>query len=184
MAEFITEVRTGIPDVTGAPVTQHESAKRMIEGFILVALLTALIVLIIVYWEFKKPLVTLLIFANLLITFIWLTAFMYLKGIQINLANFFALPVLIGSGIDHGIHILHRYNESGSIKDLFTSTVPAVILSCLTTIFGFASLSMVRHNGLASFGLIMAVGTLLIMLSSVVLLPCMMAIWQRQKKTP
>ncbi len=176
MEEFISEVRTVIPTVTGAPITTYESAKRMINGFALVAFLTSLLVLLFVFLEFRNFSVPLLVYANLLLCFLWLGAFMYFKGISINLANFFALPVLIGTGIDHGIHIFHHFKETRSVKALYSSTVPAIIMSCLTTICGFGSLAFVRHQGLASFGLIMAVGTFIIMISSVILLPNVLAL--------
>lgn len=173
MESFLSEVRQVLPLVTGAPVTHFESSQRMIQGFILVAFLTSLIVLVLMILEFRSLKVALLIYGALVLTFIWLTAFMEWVGLSINLANFFALPVLIGSGIDHGIHLFHRYRETNSIEELYRSTIPAVALSCLTTIFGFASLSFVRHQGLASFGMIMAVGTFLILLMSVFVLPNM-----------
>ncbi|MBF0104607.1 MAG: MMPL family transporter [Deltaproteobacteria bacterium] len=182
MKEFISQVRAVIPNVTGAPITHYESANRMVSGFVLVAILTAVLVLAIVYAQFKKVGVSLFILFNLLTTFIWLAALMYFKGIQINLANFFALPVLIGSGIDNGIHAFHRYHETHSVEDLFTSTIPAVTLSCLTTICGFASLMLVKHNGLASFGLIMAVGTFLIFIASVIVLPNVICLFYKGGK--
>jgi len=182
MEEFIQDVRHIIPNVTGAPITSYESAKRLVDGFVLVAILTALLVLTIVYFEFKNIKITLIIFFNLIISIIWLGAFMDFNNIPINLANFFALPVLIGSGIDHGIHIFHRYRESGSVTDLYRSTIPAVTLSCLTTIFGFASLSFVHHKGLASFGFILAIGTGLIMLSSIILLPNVIKFLEKEQE--
>ncbi|MBU0506948.1 MMPL family transporter [bacterium] len=172
MKDFIQDVRQIIPDVTGAPITTYESSKRMVTGFIIVALLTSLLVLGFVFFEFRNIHVPLLIYCNLVLSFILLGSVMYFKDININLANFFALPVLIGTGIDHGIHIMHRFYEKSSIQDLYESTVPAIIMSCLTTICGFGALAFVRHQGLASFGLIMAVGTFIIMLTSIILLPC------------
>jgi uncharacterized protein len=174
MKDFIQEVRQIIPDVTGAPITTYESSQRMVTGFIIVALLTSLLVLGFVFFEFRQLHVPLLIYGNLVLSFILLGSVMYFKDININLANFFALPVLIGTGIDHGIHIMHRFYEKSSIQDLYESTVPAIIMSCLTTICGFGALAFVRHQGLASFGLIMAVGTFIIMLTSIILLPCVL----------
>jgi len=91
--------------------------------------------------------------------------------IPINLANFFALPILLGTGVDHAIHILHDFQKEKNFSYLKEVTVPAVALSCLTTIFGFGTLAFVRHDGLASFGLILAVGTIFILFCSVILLP-------------
>lgn len=171
---FIAEARGVDPLVTGAPITTWLAAQQMVSGFQLVGLLTCGLVLICLYWEFRGVGTTLLIFGNLLVSFVWLLAVMKLLDIQINLANFFALPVLIGTGIDNGIHIVHRYRETGNMRDVFGTTVPAVVLCCLTTIFGFGSLAFVRHQGLASFGMIMATGTFFSMISAVVFLPSLL----------
>lgn len=172
--QFIAEARGVDPLVTGAPITTWLAAQQMVSGFQLVGLLTCGLVLICLYWEFRGVGTTLLIFGNLLVSFVWLLAVMKLLDIQINLANFFALPILIGTGIDNGIHIVHRYRETGNMRDVFSTTVPAVVLCCLTTIFGFGSLAFVRHQGLASFGHIMATGTFFSMISAVVFLPSLL----------
>lgn len=190
MKTFIEEVRSIIPNATGAPVTTYESAKKMKSGFLLVGILTSILSLIFLYANFRCFKTAGLIFVSLLTSFVWLLAFMKLANISINLANFFALPVLIGSGVDHGIHIFHRYREmdhsitKNNFNDLYTSTIPAVILSCLTTIFGFASLSFVRHRGLASFGMIMAVGTFIIMMVSVMILPVCIKLFYKSNRGP
>lgn len=171
MEAFIKQVRVLIPDVTGAPVTTYESSKHMVAGFVLMSALTSLIILLVIYRSFRNAKITLTVYASLMVTLVWLFALMRLFDIDINLANFFALPILIGSGIDHGVHIFHRFREKHSLDDVYKNTVPAVTLSCLTTIIGFGSLAFVRHAGLASFGLVMTAGTTLILLSSTIVLP-------------
>ncbi|HLD45633.1 MAG TPA: MMPL family transporter, partial [bacterium] len=90
--EFINQVRTIIPDVTGAPVTTYESAKRLVSGFLLVALLTSLIILFAIWAEFREIRASLFVFGNLVISLIWLVGYLYIRDLSINLANFFALP--------------------------------------------------------------------------------------------
>jgi len=170
MAEFISEVQSIEPSVTGAPITTQESARMLVRGFQTVLILTSIIILIFLSFSLKSIRDTLIIFANLILTFTWLLAFMRVFHIDINLANFFALPVLMGSGIDHGVHIIHRFRETGNFESL-KNTFPAILLSCLTTIIGFGSLAFVSHAGLASFGFVMAVGTLLILLGSLFVIP-------------
>lgn len=168
LENFITEVRQVIPDVTGAPVTTYESALRLNQGFILVGILTLVIVTLMIAFYFKSLGQTLLVLATLATSLVWLGATMAWLKIDINLANFFALPVLIGSGVDHAIHILHDARHKNSLHELLDDTVPAVFLSCLTTIFSFGTLIFVHHKGLASFGLVLTLGTTFIMLASVI----------------
>lgn len=182
MQNFITDVRQIAPNITGAPITHFESAKRMVSGFSLVAGLTSLIVLILMFLEFRRWQIAFIIFSNLLIGMTWLALFMWLTDLSINLANFFAIPVLIGSGVDQGIHVMHRYLHTRSIEDLFRTVIPAIGLSCLTTIFGFAALSFVSHRGLASFGLIMTAGSTFTFLSASILLPATLSLWNIRSK--
>lgn len=168
LENFIAEVRQVIPDVTGAPVTTYESALRLNQGFILVGILTLVIVTLMIAFYFKSLGQTLLVLATLAISLVWLGATMAWLKIDINLANFFALPMLIGSGVDHAIHILHDARHRTTLHELLDDTIPAVFLSCLTTIFSFGTLIFVHHKGLASFGLVLTLGTTFIMLASVI----------------
>lgn len=171
LQEFIVNVRKVIPEITGAPITTYESAIRMKLGFITVGALTLIIVFALVWIHFKSLKTSFLTLLFLTISLLYLALFMKIKDLQINLANFFALPILIGSGIDHSIHILDSFHKNRSVQSLYQSTIPAVILSCLTTILGFGTLGMVRHQGLASFGQILAIGTFFIMITNSILIP-------------
>lgn len=161
---FISEVRKIIPDVTGAPVTTYESAIRLNRGFGLVGAITLAVVGILVFWYFKNWRHSVLVFLSLMTSLAILVLVMVGFKININLANFFALPVLIGTGVDHTIHILHDLKHKNHWKELFDDTLPAVTLSCLTTILSFGTLAFVRHNGLASFGQVMTIGSTAIFL--------------------
>lgn len=171
LEKFISEVREILPEVTGAPVTTYESALRLKSGFLLVAILTLVIVAAMVWFYFKKFSDMLLALSPVFLSLCLLAGVMGFLNIPINLANFFALPILIGTGVDHAIHILHDFQKEKNLSYLKEVTIPAVVLSCLTTICGFGTLAFVRHDGLASFGLILAIGTTLILFCSVVLLP-------------
>lgn len=167
MEEFLSDVRSVLPQVTGTPVTTYESYSLMISGFQKVALLTILLVFVITlihFKDFKRPLLILL---NLAVSLVWLLAVMGAFGLTINLANFFAFPILLGTGMDHGIHILH-HNKKLTLAD---SSYQAILLSSMTTILGFGSLAFVRHPGLSSFGILLSVGSFFVLVSSTLILP-------------
>lgn len=177
LESFITTVRAVIPDVTGAPVTTYESAVRMNDGFKRIAVCAAAVIFILLVAAFRELRSPLVIFGNLALTFWLLFAFMVLADIPINLANFFAMPMLIGSAVNYGVFFLSRYRDHRSLAVLFELTAPAVLLSCFTTIVGFASIAMVRHRGLAGFGLIMLAGTALSLVIAVIWIPSVIRIF-------
>lgn len=176
MNEFISEVRLVDPTVTGSAVQFFESAWRMIHGFYLVGLLTLIFVLVILRIDLGNMRDTLIAGLPLISGILWLVMLMGFFSIDLSLANFFALPILIGIGIDNGIHLVHRYQETKSIKDMLHRVSPAIILSTLTTMIGFGALSLVSHRGLASFGQIMTLGSLSCLVASLLVVPLVLKV--------
>jgi uncharacterized protein len=101
-----------------------------------------------------------------------LAATMTLCGVGWNLASLAAIPLLLGTGLDYGIHILLAMQRSGNQIALVRATTgKAVFFSGMTTVIGFGSLLFAGNRGIASLGLACCVGTLWILFVVVVLLP-------------
>ena len=107
---------------------------------------------------------------------LWLCQVLPRLGLELNLANFFALPILIGAGVDGGVHMVHRYKESRSVADVLRTTGTAVTLSFLTTMVGFGALGVASHQGVASLGQLMILGVLSILVATVLLLPALLSL--------
>jgi len=179
MKAFVTQLRTVDPTVTGAPVTSYEAARLMRRAFQQTAVLSLVVVIGLVWFHFFLWRAVALAFVPLLIGMAWLLGGMGLFGISFNLANFFAIPILIGTGIDGGIQMVQRMYEQPHRPMLVTSTATSVALSSLTTLLAFGSLMLGQHRGLASLGQIMALGTLSILVATVVVLPAVHERWIR-----
>ncbi|MEY4484128.1 MAG: hypothetical protein RL693_1580 [Verrucomicrobiota bacterium] len=101
-----------------------------------------------------------------------LMATMSLLGQKWNLASLAALPLLLGTGIDYGIHImLAMARENNDIRKVRMSTGRAVFFSGATTVIGFSSLMFAGNQGVASLGTACCIGTLWILLFVLWLLP-------------
>lgn len=101
-----------------------------------------------------------------------LMATMSLLGQTWNLASLAALPLLLGTGIDYGIHImLAMARENNDIRKVQTTTGRAVFFSGATTVIGFSSLMFAGNQGVASLGTACCIGTLWILLFVLWLLP-------------
>ncbi|HIB64175.1 MAG TPA: RND transporter, partial [Phycisphaerales bacterium] len=94
-------------------------------------------------------------------------------GIDFNVVNFVALPMSVGIGAVYGVHALHRMRELGDETILTSSTGPALLLSGVTTMVGFASLMTAHHRGLASLGFVISIGVLVNFGGSLIFLPAM-----------
>jgi predicted RND superfamily exporter protein len=97
-------------------------------------------------------------------------------NVPINMANILVLPLIFGLGVDNGIHVVERFLGEGGIERLMRSSTPrAVVLSTLTTLGAFASLSLSPHRGTASVGILLTIAICLLLLFTVVLLPVLLA---------
>ncbi len=101
-----------------------------------------------------------------------LAATMSLLGLSWNLASLAAIPLLLGTGIDYGIHILLALRRSGNeVRQVQATTGRAVFFSGMTTVIGFSSLFFAGNKGISSLGLACCLGTLWILLMVLWLLP-------------
>ncbi len=173
MARFVEAIRTLDPDVTGVPITQYESLRDMRRSFLQMAGLATLLVAGFVWADFRSVRRTLVVMTALAVGLLWTIGIVTLLGVHLNVANFFAIPILIGIGVDSAIHLLHRLDECGDGPIDLGATRRAVVLTTLTTGIGFGSLVFARHRGLESLGIVMAVGSLCCLIATLVLLPAM-----------
>jgi predicted RND superfamily exporter protein len=101
-----------------------------------------------------------------------LAATMSVLGLTWNLASLAAIPLLLGTGIDYGIHLLLALRRSGNdIARARATTGRAVFFAGMTTIIGFGSLCFAGNRGIASLGLACCIGTGWILLIVLWLLP-------------
>jgi len=97
--------------------------------------------------------------------------------IDFNFINITISPLLIGIGVDNGIHILHRYAEEraiaseGAIERGGRMTAVAVIVTSLTTMLVFGSLLLARTPGLRLLGTSALLGIGFALVFSLLFLP-------------
>jgi predicted RND superfamily exporter protein len=101
---------------------------------------------------------------------------MWLFNLQFNLANMVAVPLIIGIGVENGIHIVHRYREEGEGGPTLVagSTGQAVALFSLTTMIGFGSLMVARYYGIFSMGLLLTIAVGSVLVASLTVLPLLL----------
>jgi predicted RND superfamily exporter protein len=91
-------------------------------------------------------------------------------------SNLITLPLLLGIGVDNGIHIVHRIRSGLPRGGNFfaTSTSRAIVVAGLTTMGSLGSMSVSSHRALASMGQLLAIGMVAVLLSTMILLPGML----------
>ena len=157
----------------------------MRDAFLSAAVLTLILVSAILWLHSRSVAAVLLTLVPLTAGMLWLLEFMGWMGLSFNLANFFAIPVLIAIGVDGGVHFLARWEELGPRGEpgLFTTSTPtAVSLSFLTTMIGFGGLLFAHHRGLASLGGVMVLGSATSLLGCDLVLPGVLKLTRFKKK--
>ncbi len=175
-SEFVRQLRTVDPAVTGAPVISYEASRLMeaayfqgtLYAFALVAALSAAML--------RRLRETLLALTPLVLGTLWTIGFMHLLGLSFNLANVWGLPLIIGASAEYGLNVALRYREGAASgrADLPRSTVMSVLLNGLTTAAGFGSLMVARHQGIFGLGVLLTVGTAAALAASLLLLPVLL----------
>jgi uncharacterized protein len=180
LAEFCTFLSGVDPEATGVPFQVHHSATLMKEGYRDAAWYALIAIALLLLLDFRSLRDALLGLAPLALGGVWTLGIMGWAGIPWNLANLMAVPLLIGIGVDTGVHLLHRWRSGETPAALLaSSTGHAVALSAVTTMLGFAALMVANHRGIFSLGLVMVIGLAAVLTAGLLVLPALLAVLPR-----
>ncbi len=170
---FVGELRTVDPEVTGAPVITAESIRLMKRGYLEGTLYAMIGVLALTALMFRHVRDTLAALLPLSLGLCWTLGVMPLAGLSFDLANVWAVPLLIGTGAEYGVNLVTRFREArtAGVPALARSTVLAVLLNGLTTIAGFGSPLVAHHRGIFGLGLLLTIGAAASLVAALLVLP-------------
>jgi len=187
LRRFVSQVREVAPDATGAPVFTLEAGDAVIGAFTQAFTIAFVLIFLLLLLLLRKLSDTLLILLPLLLAAMLTGACTILLGIPFNFANIIALPLLLGIGVDNGIHMVQRFRHMQTSAQyapdelLRSSTSKAVVLSALTTICSFGALSFSPHQGTADMGQLLTLGVVIILICTLVVLPAFLQ-WRPGEK--
>jgi hypothetical protein len=169
------------PEVTGPPVHTFEASRALTRGYRQAGLYALLAIFALSAILFRHAGYALLSMVPLLAGAGWTVGLMAILGISFNLANLFALPLILGMGVDNGMNLVARFREDGARRFvLATAMGKSMVLASLTTIAGFGALLVAQHRGIASLGLLLTLGVSNILLASLTLLPAILVLLRRR----
>jgi hopanoid biosynthesis associated RND transporter like protein HpnN len=175
-ARFVGSVRAVVPNATGLPVVYEEAAATVVRSFQLAFAYAFGMVIVLLLLFLRRGGDVVLVLSPIVFASVVTAAATVWLGIPFNFANIITLPLLVGIGVDNGIHLVHRMRteppEHGD--PLATSTSRAVVACALTTIASFGSLAFSPHAGMASMGQILTLGMTITLLTTLLLLPAML----------
>jgi hypothetical protein len=173
LARFTASLQTVDPGVTGKPFTTLEGLRSMKRGFERAGLYAFLAIVAVLVLDFRRGRELLFGLFPLAVGVLLTLGVMGLCGVSLNPANMIALPLIIGVGVDNGVHVIHDYldRRRGASYTLRRATGTGIFVAGLTTLLGFGTLMISNHRGLAGLGLILTLGVAGSMLTALVLLP-------------
>ncbi len=185
MRRFVAAVHTVAPNAIGFPVIYLEAGDAVVRAFQQAFLLALLAVTVLLLLLLRPKSDIFLILLPLLLAGALTGAASVLMNIPFNFANVIALPLLLGIGVDSGIHMVHRMRAAPPANGhmLQTSTARAVLYSSLTTICSFGNLALSPHRGMASMGALLTIGIGFTLLCILVVLPALMVAGKQDTHT-
>jgi hypothetical protein len=180
LAQFTEAVQTVDAEATGKPFTTLEGLRAMKHGFQWAGVYALAAIVVVLALDFRSLVHVLLALAPLAVGVVLALGVMGLCGLSLNPANMIALPLIVGVGVDNGVHVLHDYlsrRRAGEAYRLGRPTGQGILVAALTTMLGFGALMISTHRGLAGLGFILALGVGCCMCTALVLLPAALNLW-------
>ena len=183
MRRFDAQLTQVHPNITGVPPLFLRLIDYIARDGLWATVLTIFIVILLLWIDFRSLRMALLGIIPLLVGGIWMVGILKSLGMTLNFINVMGLPMIVGIGIDDGVHLLHRYKYEGFNKTplVLKSTGKAILLTSLTTMAGFGSLMLGTYRGFASLGMLLAIGVAACFLTTVLFLPAIIGLTQRKK---
>ena len=180
LRRFVDAVARIAPHATGRPAVEAGIGGIVVLTFqiaIAIALVCVFLVLVMSLHSVVDSLLALLpITMAALITM----AAGVLLDMRFNMTNVIVIPLILGLGVDSGIHVFMRYRFAGSMEAMMGSSTPrAVMLSALTTLAAFCSLVVSGHRGIQSLGVLLSVAVVALVLCTLTVLPALIVLRSR-----
>ena len=176
---FARDVQKVAPGATGLPMNMIAFAEATRDSFREALVYAMVLITTFLFLLWRRPRPVLLALAPLLLSSVLTVGLMAACGIAFNFANVVVIPLLLGIGVDSGIHLVHRaqaHAADAHPEDLLGSTTArAVFYSALTTTASFGTLALSSHRGVASLGIVLSIGMTLTVMSNLIVLPALLA---------
>jgi len=181
---FVAGVQVVDAGVTGVAVNLVEFARTTQQAFREALLLAVVVIAAILFALWRRVGEVLLVLAPLSLAAVLTAAWMVLFDQPLSFFNVVVIPLLLGAGVDSGIHLVEqaRGSRSDDAEVLGTTTARAVFFSALTTITSFGTLAFSSHLGLAGLGSLLTVGMVLTVVCNLAVLPALLASRREARK--
>jgi uncharacterized protein len=200
LEHFAKQIQLVDPEATGKPFGTVEGLKAMKNGLERAGLYALLVIIAVLFLDFRSLRHTLIALTPLALGVILTLGVMGLFGVPLNPANMIAFPLILGVGVDNGVHVLHDYllrrpltptprplgargakepprplgARGGGEGTISYAIGRGVLVKALTTMIGFGTLMISTERGLVGLGFILTLGVGGSMLTALIFLPALL----------
>jgi uncharacterized protein len=98
-----------------------------------------------------------------------------------NYLNIITIPVLIGTTVDAGVHLISRLSDAGGeFGPVYAETARAIVGGLITSAVGFGAMGLADHPGLNSLGLLTNEGFAMNIIVMLLGFPALLLLLQRK----
>lgn len=174
--------------VTGSPALEHDevtAAQRDSGLMTAISLLGVALLVVVTFRGVARPLMGII---ALVMGVCWAFGFAAVTVGHLNMLSMVLAPMLIGIGMDYGIHLLARYEEERgtghsiqqALEQAFEGAGPGILHAALTTSVALFTLILTGISVLQELGVITGCGLLLTLISTFVVLPPLLILWDKR----
>jgi len=176
--------------ITGTIAMQKANQMQSMKNLLVIFPIAILFTAVVLFYFHRTPKGILIAFLPVVFTLILTFGTLGVVFPQLSILSVAIVALLLGLGVDYSIYLMNRLSEEKNIEDKITriektlrSTGKAVLLSSVTTIIGFSSLTISSMAPMVSFGFGCAVGILYSFMSAMILVPCLVILLKFEKTT-
>lgn len=151
----IESINTPLTGITLLNIKVMEIAGEEGRKILLLVVIAIFIVLLIDFRSLKFATFAMI---PMVLTLVLLIGVMVWFDIKFNFVNVIALPIIIGIGVDDGVHLIHRFLIERKLLPTIKSTGRGIFLTTITTIAAFGTMIISKYQGFVSFGLLLILG--------------------------
>ena len=168
-------VKEGKVKLVGSTMINRELRGVLIENLKLIFACAILSILVILFVYFREIKLVLLSLVPVLFSIVAMLATFKVIGYELNFFNAIWLALILGIGIDSGVHMISGYRVSADRRVASLGEVGrAVTMSTLTTLTAFGSMTLALLPGLRSSGVLAGSGMVFSLVASLIFLPGLM----------
>ena len=183
--DLVSQLEAVNPKITARAIAYPKLIEVITEDVVWVSIFAVIPIIIIVYVGFKtrNPIYAVLALMPVLVGVGSILALSGYFGIDLNMISIMMIPLVIGIGIDDGIHILHRYKEEGpgSVPKVVQNTGKAIFLTTATTCLAFSSFLVAEHPGMRPMGGTPVLGLSMALIAALIFLPAFITLIMDRK---